>query len=252
MSEVVAITGVLGGIGMALAREFQLRGFHVVGLDLKENTDLILDFDYIQLDVTDRVQCELKYQMIKTKYPKLRYWINNAGIAHLAPFLDSTIESFDRVMKVNFEAAVFATHFWLKHFKTYGGVVINMSSAAGFIPNGDMSSYIASKHALVGFTRGVQMELEFEQSLASTCLVTPGFVKTEIMQVGSKYGLPSKLSGFASTPEKCAREIVEGILNSEREIVPTLSGKVMTNLYQYMPFGSKLSGLVYKASKKLR
>ncbi|MCE3012825.1 MAG: SDR family oxidoreductase [Proteobacteria bacterium] len=250
MSEAVAITGVLGGIGLALAREFQSRGYQVIGLDLREECEH--EFAYFQLDVTDRVECEKTFQQIRTHYPKLRYWINNAGIAHLAPFLDSSVESFDKVMAVNFTAAVFSTHYWLTHFKAYGGVVVNISSAAGFIPNGDMSSYVASKHALVGFTRAVQMELDFQQSLASTCLVTPGFVKTEIMQVGSKYGLPTKLSSFATPPEKCAREIVEGVLKGEKEIVPTVSGKVMTSLYHYMPFGSKLSGLVYKASKKLR
>jgi short-subunit dehydrogenase len=250
MSEAVAITGVLGGIGLALAQEFQSRGYQVIGLDLREECEH--EFVYFQLDVTDRVDCEKKFQLIRTHYPKLRYWINNAGIVHLAPFLDSSMESFDKVMAVNFSAAVFSSHYWLTHFKAYGGVVVNISSAAGFIPNGDMSSYVASKHALVGFTRAVQMELNFQQSLASTCLVTPGFVKTEIMQVGSKYGLPTKLSSFATPPEKCAREIVEGVLNGEKEIVPTVSGKVMTSLYHYMPFGSKLSGLVYKASKKLR
>ncbi len=250
MSETVAITGILGGIGRALAKEFQSRGYHVVGMDLRDDCEE--SFDYFQLDVTNREECEKKFQLIQNNYPKLRYWINNAGIAHLSPFLDTSIESFDKVMEVNFSAAVFSTHYWLRHFKAYGGVVVNISSAAGFIPNGDMSSYVASKHALVGFTRAVQMELDYQQSLASTCLVTPGFVKTEIMQVGSKYGLPSQLSNFATPPEKCAREIVEGVLNGDKEIVPTISGKLMTNLYHYLPFGSKLSGLVYKASKKLR
>jgi short-subunit dehydrogenase len=250
MSEVVVVTGILGGIGQALAQEFKVRGYEVVGIDLKESCEL--DITYYQLDVTNKSACEKTFELIQQNHPKLRYWINNAGIAHLGPFLDSSIESFEKVMKVNFEAAVYATHFWLTHFKAYGGVVVNISSAAGFIPNGDMSSYVASKHALVGFTRAVQMELEYQQSLASTCLVTPGFVKTEIMQVGSKFGLPSKISGFASTPQNCAKEIVEGVLNGEREIIPTLSGKVMKSLYQYLPFGSKLTGLVYKASKKIR
>jgi len=250
MSQVVVITGVLGGIGQALAKEFKEKGFHVVGIDLRETVDQ--DYDYFPLDVTNREAAKELYSKLKELHPNIRYWVNNAGIAHLAPFLETSIDDFDRVMKVNFDAVVFATHFWLNHFKNYGGVVVNMSSAAGFIPNGDMSSYIASKHALVGFTRGVQMELDYQQSLASTCLVTPGFVKTEIMQVGSKYGLPEKLAGFASSPQKCAQEIVKGVLEGEREIIPTLSGKVMTSLYHYIPFGSKLSNLVYKASKKIR
>jgi short-subunit dehydrogenase len=249
MSKVV-ITGINGGIGRALAKEFQSRGLVVVGVDLAASGPE--DMDYYQLDVTEETKALATYQAMHETHPDIAYWCNNAGIAVLGPFLDVSMADFNKVMAVNLTAVVTATRFWLRVFNQQGGCVINMASAAGLIPSGDMSSYVASKHAIIGFTRAIQLELDAEKSFASTCLVVPGFVQTGIMQVGSKYGLPEKIKGIASSPEACAEEIVAGVLRGEREIIPTLSGKVMTGLYRYLPFGHALAAAVYQKSRTLK
>lgn len=244
----VAITGVNGGIGRALAAEFKRRGYFIIGLDLKAQGE---GDEYHSIDLTDTSRALELYQQIHQSHTDLKLWINNAGIAVLGPLKDQSLSDFERVMKINFHAPVAATHFWIKHMSD-GGCVVNMASAAGFIPSGDMSSYVASKHALVGFTRAVQLELLSQGSNVSTCLVAPGFVKTEIMQVGSKYGLPEKINQFATTPEECAREIVSGIIRGEREIIPTMTGKLMTGMYRYLPFGQKLAEKVYLKSREIK
>lgn len=249
MSKVV-ITGVNGGIGLALALEFQKKGCKVVGVDLSPNGPEGLD--YYQLDVTDQANALATYQLMHDAHPDIAFWCNNAGIAVLGPFLEVSAADFNKVMAVNLTAVITATRFWLEVFNRTGGCVVNMASAAGLIPSGDMSSYVASKHAIIGFTRAVQLELEAQKSPASTCLVVPGFVQTGIMQVGSKYGLPEKIKGIASTPEACAQEIVAGVLKGDREIIPTLSGKVMTGLYRYLPFGHALAAAVYQKSRSLK
>ena len=249
MSKVV-ITGINGGIGRALAKEFQAKGLRVVGVDL--STSGPEGLDYYQLDVTDEALALKTYKTIHEAHPDIVYWCNNAGIAVLGPFLEVSAADFNKVMAVNLNAVISATRFWLEVFNRKGGCVINMASAAGMIPSGDMSSYVASKHAVIGFTRAVQLELEAQKSFASTCLVVPGFVQTGIMQVGSKYGLPDKIKGIASTPEACAQETVAGVLKGEREIIPTLSGKVMTGLYRYLPFGHSLAATVYQKSRKMK
>ena len=249
-TKIVGITGVKGGIGQALALEFTRANYQVVGLDL--SPEPLPGTEYFQLDVTDEAASMMTYQQIQERFPDISIWVNNAGIAHLGPFLDVPAEKFSAVMAVNFNAVVTATRFWLKVFEQSGGTVVNMASAAGLIPNGDMSSYVASKHAVVGFTRAVQMELDFKRSLASTTLVTPGFVQTDIMQVGSEYGLPKELQRFATTPAECAQEIVRGVLKGEREIIPTMSGKLMTGLYRFLPFGQALAGQVYRQSRQMK
>ncbi len=249
MSGSVAITGINGGIGRALASAFAAEGFQIVGIDISPTGPE--GVEYYQLDVTDEVKALEVYQRIHQAHPELIYWCNNAGIAKLGPFSELPLSDFHKVMAVNFTAVVVATHFWLDIFQRTGGCVINMASVAGFVPSGDMSSYVASKHAVVGFTRAIQLELDLARSSAATCLVAPGFVQTDIMQVGSQYGLPEKLQRLASSPEKCAREIVAGVLKGEREIIPTLNGKLMAGMFR-LPFASTIVRTVYRKSREIK
>lgn len=247
MAKVIAITGVAGGIGQALVKEFKSNGFDVIGIDIVDDCPGV---HYFKCDLTNVEQSLNVFAEIQKQYPEIAYWFNNAGVARLGEFLDVSQKDFDLVMKVNFDAQVIATRFWLPFFlKKRKGTIINMASAAGFIPGGGMSSYTASKHALVGFTRSVQIELEAADSPVKVVLVTPGFVETSIMQIGTKEGLPEKLRKLTSSPESCAKEIVAAIQAGKTEVTPTISGKVMSGLYK-MPFGDSLTTAVYKFKKK--
>jgi short-subunit dehydrogenase len=248
MAKTIGITGVAGGIGQALAKKFSSEGFTVLGIDLLDKCPL--DIPYYRCDITNDEEVLRTFEKIKSDFPNISYWFNNAGIARLGNFLDFSNDDFDLVMNVNFRAQVTATRFWLSYFESKGeGVIINMASAAGLIPAGNMASYVASKHAVVGFTRSLQLELEVRRSSVNVVLVTPGFVETGIMQIGAKAGFPEKLKKLISTPESCATEIVSELLKGKKEITPTTSGKIMTTLVQ-LPFGQNLASLVYKKTKR--
>lgn len=247
MAKVICITGVAGGIGQALVKEFKAKNFEVIGVDIVSNVEGI---HYYQCDLTDEKASLHTFEKIKKDFPEISYWFNNAGVARLGKFLDVSQEDFNLVMKVNFDTQVTATRFWLPYFEQKGkGTIINMASAAGIIPGGGMSSYVASKYASVGFTKSVQIELEAFSSPVKMVLVTPGFVETGIMQIGTRDGFPEKLKKLISTPASCATEIVSGILAGKKEITPTMSGKVMTGLYR-LPFGDEIAGFVYKNKVK--
>lgn len=249
MAKVIGITGVAGGIGQALVKEFQRRGFDVIGVDIIDNCPGV---HYFRCDLTDEASSLKTFNEIKEKFPEIDYWFNNAGLARLGEFLDVGQEDFEEVMKVNFNSQVIGTRFWLSFFQQKGkGFIINMASIAGLVPGGGMASYVASKFACVGFTRSLQIELEASHSPVSMILVTPGFVETQIMQIGTKYGFPEKLRKLISSPESCAREIVSGILAGKKEITPTINGKIMASLYR-LPLGEHLPGVVFKKIKKTK
>lgn len=249
MAKVIGITGVAGGIGKALAEEFKSRGFDVIGIDI---VDDCLGVNYFKCDLTDVPGTLKVFAEIQKQFPEIEYWFNNAGLARLGTFLEVSQDDFDLVMKVNFESQVHGTRFWLPFFeKKKKGTIINMASVAGIIPSGAMSSYIASKHASVGFTRAVQIELDAVDSPVKLILVTPGFVETGIMQIGEEHGFPEKLKRIVSTPAKCAKEIVDGILEGRKEITPTINGKVMTSLYR-LPFANAVSSKFYKTMRKTK
>lgn len=247
MTKVIGITGVAGGIGKALVKEFKAQGFDIIGVDIVDNCP---DVHYFKCDLTDEKASLKVFADIQKQFPEITYWFNNAGLARLGDFLEVSQSDFDQVMKVNFGSQVIATRFWLEFFLKKGkGTIINMASAAGLVPSGAMSSYVASKHASVGFTRALQIELDAMKSPVKMVLVTPGFVETDIMHIGAKDGFPEQLRKIISTPESCAKEIVSDVLAGKIDITPTMSGKVMTGLYR-MPFGSTMAGMVYKKFKK--
>lgn len=247
MAKVIGITGVAGGIGQALVNEFKNCGFDVIGIDIVDDCPGV---HYFKCDLTDEVSSIKVYEEIKKQFPDISYWFNNAGLSRLGEFLEVDQLDFDQVMKVNFHSQVVATRFWLTFFEDKGkGVIINMASIAGLVPGGGMSSYVASKFASVGFTRSLQIEMAANSSPVSMILVTPGFVETKIMQIGTKYGFPEQLKKIVSTPESCAKEIVSGIISGKKEITPTINGKIMSSLYR-LPLGEHLPGAVFKKLKK--
>jgi short-subunit dehydrogenase len=98
-----------------------------------------------------------------------------------------------------------------------------------------MSAYVASKHAVTGFTRSLQLEHEQSQNPIRIILVSPGFVKTDILNSNKEFKLPDWMSMVTEPTEKVAQEIVRGIERGESEIVATLHGKVINQILRVLP-----------------
>jgi short-subunit dehydrogenase len=245
----VAITGVAGGIGEALTKKFLKQNFEVIGLDFNsEQLDQMKSifgkkFHTYKIDLTNKTQREDIFNKIIEEHQIPDIWINNAGIADLRPYLESGQERFDQVMNINFTVVEHLTRFWLEKMNSKGGgSIANEASVAGHIAVGGMASYVASKFAVVGFTKSLQQELELEKSPVKLILVSPGFVETKIMQISEKYGFPEQFKFLISTPESCAQEMVDGILNKDSHVTPTLNGKMMMAMERLSPWLNKSMG----------
>ena len=125
-----------------------------------------------------------------------------------------------------------------------------MASIAGHLPTAGMTSYSTSKFAVVGFSRALQAELAMAHSPVKVCLVSPGFVKTPIMdQPGHPF--PRMLAWMVSTPAQVARRIADGVAKGQPEIVPDAGGRLMKALYAVAPGWTVKSSRVLLA-KSLR
>ena len=237
MSEVVLITGVHGGIGKCMASSFISRGHRVIGSDLQEKSEGSLSLlDYFQLDLSNLDDVEKVMGRISGKYPEVTMVINNAGIANLELFLDESDQKWQQVMDINFNSLVISTRYWLRFFQGKGGGhIANMASMAGHISPSGMCSYSASKHAVVGFTESLGLELRAQDIPVYISLITPGFIKTDIMKIGHKNGFPEKLQALTTSPEKAGEKIVEALLNKEKHIIPDSSGKVLKTINRFAP-----------------
>ena len=87
--------------------------------------------------------------------------VNNAGIALLEPFLETSVEAFDEVMAVNVRAVMIVSQVIVRKMieRGQGGAIVNLSSQASSRALWDHTSYCASKGALDQLTRVMALEL---------------------------------------------------------------------------------------------
>jgi len=249
----IILTGATGGLGTALAYEFIQRGAKIMAFDIsserltqwkeelrKQNPNA--EIQCFTADVRDWASMEQHYKAIESS-GNVDWVFHNAGIANIEPFLEESSDGFQRVMDINFNCIVPSTRYWLPKLKQRGGKIINMASVAGHCAPTGLASYAASKFALVGFTRSIQMELLAERKKGrpqvDMVLVCPGFVATNIMQIGQPGGFPKEYQFLVSTPKECASTICKALMANETEIYPTINGKAILFFQRFLPDAMK-------------
>ena len=110
-----------------------------------------------------------------------------------------------------------------------------MASIAGHVGGPYIAPYCATKHAVVGFTRALRAELALQTSCVQLVLVSPGFVDSQMISLGKKFGFPEWLKWMLSTPEKVSAEVLAGLERRKTEIYPTLNGRLMLRLQKTFP-----------------
>jgi 3-hydroxybutyrate dehydrogenase len=175
------VTGGGRGIGRAVAAALSRAGHEVTVFGRNEDTlrDAVAKGDAIAwrgVDVTDRDAFAARLDEVGP----VDILVNNAGIADSAPFAKSDLAFFHRVMAVNFDSVIIATHAMLPGMTERGfGRVISIASLAGVKGYPYVSAYVASKHAVVGLTRA--LALEVAKAGVTVNAVCPGYVDTDLV-----------------------------------------------------------------------
>ncbi|WP_235815145.1 SDR family NAD(P)-dependent oxidoreductase [Neobacillus vireti] len=107
--------------------------------------------------------------------------INNAGVMLLKPFHETTVEEWDFVQEVNIRGVYLCARAVVPQMKEKrDGVIINLSSIWGTKGGPDRSAYIASKYAVIGFSKALGEELKPDKIRVNA--VCPGPVDTKMME----------------------------------------------------------------------
>jgi len=108
--------------------------------------------------------------------------VNNAGVDADGPAIDHPLEDWRRVLRINLEVPFRVAQQAARLFQQQGtpGVIINVSSVAGFKAINEASSYVASKHGLVGLTK--VLALEWAPLNIRVCGIAPGLIKTDMTE----------------------------------------------------------------------
>ncbi len=248
--KVILITGGSSGIGKALVHEALARGARVAAcgrslLKLEaafpgKNDRLLL----VAADVRLEEDCKAFVQASLVKWGRIDVLINNAGISMRALFDEAALSVIREVMDINFWGTVQCTKAALPAVKAACGVVVGISSIAGYRGLPGRTGYSASKFAVQGFLEALRTELL--HSGVHVMWVSPGFTASNIRNValgasGDAQGeTPLDEAGLMSA-EECARRILHAIAQRKRSVVMTGQGKLTVWLNRLLPgFADKL------------
>lgn len=162
--RVVIVTGTSGGIGSAIAAEFESLGDIVVGLDIVEG-----------FDVTDPEQCGAAAARVDADHGRIDVLCNNAGIGAVGDVIDATVDEWERVFAVNVFGIAHLSAAVLPMMRRAGrGAIVNTCSIAAAVGLVERAVYSASKGAVLGLTRAMAAD-EAENGVRVNC-VSPGTV----------------------------------------------------------------------------
>ncbi len=183
----VLVTGAGGGLGRALALRFAAAGASIAALDrdaagleslraelAARGTACIA----LSCDVTDADACAGAVAATVEHFGRLDVLVANAGMSHRSGFAATDLAVIRRVMEVNFFGAVNCTKAALPHLVARRGLVVAVSSVAGYTPLIARTGYAASKHAMHGFFDSLRTELAPEG--VDVMIACPSFIATRI------------------------------------------------------------------------
>jgi len=184
----VVITGASRGFGRALAVQFSAHAnVFAIGRDANalEETVALCEPGRVQPVVLNCCD-ETGVVDFFASLDSLDVLINNAGIARVAPLLESSSDELREILEINVIAAyVVMRESARKMAELGGGHIINIASDAATRGIENVSAYVASKHALLGMSRSAHLELRAQNVRVTS--FNPGPIKTEILGAMSFY-----------------------------------------------------------------
>ncbi len=260
------VTGAAGGIGAALAQGLADRGSNLGLIDrnaagLKEVAEEIrarhpgLDVKTYEADLGETDSLAELAARILGDFDVVTLLVNNAGVALGGLFTQISLEDFDWVLRINFEATVHLTYELLPALRASpGSHLVNMSSLYGLIAPPGQSAYSASKFAIRGFTEVLRHELP--PVGVGVTAVHPGGVRTKIAE-NARLGAHVTAADVRRVrgdftrlltidPRDAAETILNGVEKRQARVLIGSSAKLPDLLARITPahYWSVISGLL--------
>ncbi|MET0455181.1 MAG: SDR family oxidoreductase [Mycobacterium sp.] len=225
--KVVAITGGARGIGFATATALHRLGAKVAIGDVDEvaakdaGTALGLEV-HLRLDVTDRASFEEFLDSVEHELGPIDVLINNAGICPAGRAVDEPDEVTLRTIAINEFGVILGTKLGAARMaKRRKGHVINVGSLASITPMPGIATYCATKHAVLGYTDAVRLEMRGSGVSFST--VMPTLTNTAMVD-----GVSSARGFKNAEPDDIAAGIVGLIRKPRPHLMVTKSAGLAT------------------------
>lgn len=161
------ITGAARGIGAAFAKSFAAEGAMVAIADIDLDRAKMTAAESegvvyaVELDVTDQASIERAVQAVEARAGGIDILVNNAAAFDLAPIVEITRESYDRLFAINVAGTLFTLQAVARSMiaRGKGGKIINMASQAGRRGEALVAVYCATKAAVISITQSAGLDL---------------------------------------------------------------------------------------------
>jgi len=243
-SRVIVVTGGGRGIGRAIALAFAEPGATIViaartpgqldetaaAVRARGATAIVLP-----LDVTDAERVSDAVAGVVAEVDHVDVLVNNAGIGGGQPVQGSDAAAWRRIIETNVIGAYLMTRAILPAIRN-GGRIINMSSVLGRFGVPGYTAYCASKHAIIGFTRALALELA-PRAIAVNA-ICPGWVETDMAVQGMTLGAEAMGTSYEEFRRRALRAVP-----IKRIIQPEEVARVV--MFLAAPESSAITGQTY-------
>ena len=250
MSKVVLITGASSGFGRSIAEKLSNHDFIVYGTS-RNPKEIEAKYKLLKLDITEYQDAERITDYLIDKHGKIDILINNAGISITGPVESSDMSEIKRLYETNFFGQINLIQKIVPHMRNnMSGLIINITSIAGYLGLPFQSIYCASKSSLNLLGESLNMELKnFNIRVVN---LAPGDYKTEIIEnrtdaiLDNNSPYKSEYSSFTKAVTKGMTkkgndpkeisDLVFKIIKSKNPKIHYLSGKFIQKLVTLKEF----------------
>jgi meso-butanediol dehydrogenase/(S,S)-butanediol dehydrogenase/diacetyl reductase len=212
------VTGSARGMGKAIGLRLAKDGANVVFADINraeaesaaaEAEKLGLRALGLGVDVGDRGQIQQLVARTVSEFGRLDVIFNNAGVNHVQPFMETTEENWNRIMRVNALGVLIGTQEAAKQMiaQGSGGKIVNTASIAGRQGYPNVAPYCASKFAVISLTQSAARELAKHKITVNG--FAPGVVDTPLWEQIDREHIET---GETTKPGEAMRNFAAGIL----------------------------------------
>ena len=193
MNKIAIVTGSSKGIGLSISEKLRLNNYIVI-----DTYNTTYKEGYIHLDISSEESCKYVIEQTYDTYGKIDLLVNNASVIKRSPFLETTLDEWNEVFRVNVAGTFIMSREALKIMKNQSsGSIINISSIAASTGGKYSIAYAASKAAIENLTKSIASE--FAPKIRANT-ISPGRINTDMMP--EKYlstdGILLKRIGYAN------------------------------------------------------